>query len=204
MILALLLAVTPDLSGMLKLTSGDSIAHACPIAMDKALTNQHVMSGASRFIWGVSDGEEFHGLVEVDRSEDFRDLTYIRPVTVTRFPKWYSIAKAAPKIGDKVFFMGYDWSKQKNAFGPYEFDAKVTRILNGQLVFEPAGKPGSSGSCILNEAGEVVAINQGGKATEDEKLSGIGVGVWGDWLQLKPEEPPQEVETYFSLRRFLR
>jgi hypothetical protein len=42
----------------------------------------------------------------------------------------------------------------------------------------------------LNEAGETVAINQGGRTTENNGQAGLGVGVWGNWLALKPDEPP--------------
>jgi S1-C subfamily serine protease len=194
MLLALLLlSVEPDLSGMLKLSSGNTIAHGCPIAMDKALTNRHVVDGHSTIIWGTGDGEQNHGILKTDSADEYRDLAYVSPATAQRFPQWYPLAAEAPKVGDKVFFLGYDFKNPDEAFGPKRFKGVVTRIFNGNLVFDPAGKPGTSGSCILNEKGEVVAINQGGKETDNQETAGIGVGVWGDWLKLKPDEPePQE------------
>lgn len=193
----------PDLSGMLKLTNGSNLAHACPIAMDKALTNRHVARDGSQWVWGTGDGEANHGLAEVDGSPDtFRDLASIKPITDARFPKWYPLATTAPKTGERVWFLGYDWSNAKDGFGPDVVEAKVVRLLNGHLIFKSAGRPGSSGSCILNESGEVVAINQGGKDMDDKAEDGVGVGVWGNWLQLKPEEPPAEEPTTFPFPFF--
>jgi S1-C subfamily serine protease len=54
-------------------------------------------------------------------------------------------------------------------------------------MFYPSGKPGSSGSCIVNDAGEVVAINEGGYETDDKDEVGLGVGVWGG-LHKTPED----------------
>lgn len=190
--LVLFILAAPDLSGMLKLTGGDSIAHACPIAMDRALTNQHVMSTGSQMVWGVGNGEEAHGIVESTETDRYRDLSYIKPISVARFPRWYPIAKSAPKIGDRIYFIGYDWADRKKAFGPEQFDSKVTQVLNGNIAFEDGGKGGSSGSCVLNEAGEVVAINKGGKDTENNNgIAGFAVGVWGDWLSLEPDPIPE-------------
>jgi S1-C subfamily serine protease len=197
MILALLFLLAPDLSGVLRLTNGTSLAHACPISMDRALTNRHVVSGASEWVWGIDDGERYHGLVDFAASDEFRDLAVVKPITVMRFPRWYTISKTAPAIGERIYFIGYDWRSHKEAFAPKVFDAKVTRLVNGQLIFDSPGKPGSSGSCILNEAGEVVAINQGAKDTENSSLAGLGVGVWGSWLRLKRDEP-EEVVPYHA------
>lgn len=189
--------VGPDLTGILKLTNGTNLAHACPTSMDRALTNRHVVRGGTKWIWGLGDGEEFHGLAEIEGTADeFRDMAIVKPTTVTRFPRWYPIAVAAPKIGDHVWFLGYDFKNEDRAFGPKPFKGTVTRLYNGHLVFKSAGQPGSSGSCILNDQGETVAINQGGRETENTGEVGLGVGVWGDWLRLKPDEP--EVIEYQS------
>jgi hypothetical protein len=144
----------------------------------------------------VGDGEEQHGLLKVDSADEYRDLAYVSPATAQRFPQWYPIAVVPPKVGDKVYFLGYDFKNPDSAFSPKRFKGAVTRIFNGNLVFDPAGKPGTSGSCILNEKGEVIAINQGGKETDNQETAGIGVGVWGDWLRLKPEEVAEEQPVY--------
>lgn len=195
-LLLFLAATVPDLSWVLKLSNGSNLAQACPISMDKALTNRHVANASTEWIWGVAEGEQFHGIARTGDVDIYRDLGFIRPVTVARFPHWYQIAKFAPKAGDRIWFIGFDWRKGKDGFAPRTFPAEVLRIFNGNLIFKSAGAPGSSGSCILNEAGEVVAINQGGKDMEDKQEDGTGVGIWGDWLSLKPDEDPPAEEPH--------
>jgi hypothetical protein len=181
----------PDLSGMLRLTNGSGLAHACPTSMDRAFTNRHVVQGGTQWIWGTGDGELSHGIAEVEGlASQIRDLAVVKPISEMRFPHWYPLAKEAPKVGDKVYFVGYEFKNEKEAFGPKRFTGVVTRLFNGHLIFKSNGQPGSSGSCVLNEAGETVAINQGGRTTENNGQAGLGVGVWGNWLTLKPDEPP--------------
>ena len=59
-------------------------------------------------------------------------------------------------------------------------EAKVVRIVALHVLFVPSGQPGSSGSCVVNEAGEVVAINEGGYTADDGGDAGLAVGVWGN------------------------
>jgi S1-C subfamily serine protease len=54
-------------------------------------------------------------------------------------------------------------------------------------MFIPSGKPGSSGSCVVNEWGEVVAINMGGYSTDDGDEAGLAIGVWGDLARMPKE-----------------
>lgn len=181
----LLLLAAPDLSGMLKLSSAGNRGHACPISMSQALTNAHIASSAGQWVWGVGDGELEHGLTTTDWNDGpMRDLASMSPATPRRFPRWYPIAERAPKVGDRIYFLGYDWRDKKRGFGERAFEGKVTRIQNGELIYDKQGVGGSSGSCVLNEAGEVVAINKSGKDMDNGDETGQGIGVWGDWLRL--------------------
>lgn len=182
MILALLfaLAVTvPNLDGVLRLFSRDSLAHACPISATEALTNAHVAN--EYFVWssrGVS------GTLAPGHDSSYRDLSWIKPEGETQFPTWYPIATEAPVEGQRLWFVGYDWRDSGKAFGPRVFSVEVIRVIGGHVAYKPAGVPGSSGSCVLNEKGEVVAINKGGLDLEDKSRVGIAVGIWGPWLQI--------------------
>lgn len=189
MIALLLLLAAPDLSGVLRLSGTSSSAHACPISMNLALTSKHVVMAYSEMIWGINDGEKHSGIVKSEWADAFRDLAHIVPISAQRFPRWYPIAEKAPSVGDKVYFLGFDFSNKKDAFAPKEFRGTVTRLFNGTLIFDPAGKPGSSGSCVLNEAGEVVAINQGAQEVADKSdVVGLAVAVWGQWLNLRKDD----------------
>ena len=184
--LALLLAATvqaPDLSGVLALFGQSTMAQACPIGPDKALTNAHVVGDYERFMWSALGQQGPLGAPSTTVKDRFRDLAVVAPYKST-FPRAYLIASAAPEPGSKVWFAGFDFRRKRDAFAQRIFEATIIRVFNGHVVFAPAGVPGTSGSCVLNERGEVVAINMGAKETGDSNVVGMGVGVWGTLLDL--------------------
>lgn len=181
----------PDLSGVLSIMGATGMAQACPIAADKALTAGHVAKEIQLvgtptpipYIWESSGHLGLLGDRQTTVWDRFRDLAYVTPYQST-FPRWYTIAHDAPKPGDKVRFRGFDFRRKRDAFAPRDFQAIVLRVVNGHVIFSPPGVHGTSGSCVLNEAGEVVAINSFGADMEDRNTVGGAVGVWGDLLEL--------------------
>jgi hypothetical protein len=77
--------------------------------------------------------------------------------------------------------LGYRWDGE-HFFQPRIIRAKVLRVVAGHVVYEPGGQPGSSGSCVLNAQGQLVAINA---FSGMDASSGAGVGVWEGIWQLK-------------------
>ena len=114
----------------------------------------------------------------------FRDLARVAPWGDATFPHWYPLAKLPPQVGDRVRFRGWDFRRRKDAFAPRDFDATVIRVRSGLVLFYPPGVPGTSGSCVLNAAGEVVAIQAFGKPLDDQSEIGGGIGVWGSLLEM--------------------
>lgn len=136
-----------------------------------------------------SDGSGASGfLVPASRPEWARDLATVRPVGDAVFPHPLMVAVMAPKAGDRVYLLGFDWKNRKSAMDDDVIEARVTRIVALHVLFVPAGRPGSSGSCLVNEAGEVVAINEGGYDTDANEVAGLAVGVWGALLKAAPVE----------------
>ena len=183
----------PDLSGVLSLSGKRAFAQACPIGPGLALTNAHVIGDEKyhRYIWESRGSVGLLGSPRTTEYDHFRDLARVAPWREPQFPKWYDIATAAPVPGDKVHFRGWDFRKRKDAFAARDFEATVIRVRNAHVYYYPPGVEGTSGSCVLNAAGEVVAINVLGMATEDNNGVGGGVGVWGDLLQLGQERAAQ-------------
>lgn len=186
LVLALLSGV-PDTSKIIRLVGTSQIAHGCPISKDIALTNRHVIvressSGPSwlYYTWSTPDGAI--GVIEPQVADTFRDLAWIK--SAEEFRGFYSVASEAPKVEEEIYFMSYDFTSDKKAFGARVIKAKVVRILGAHLIYSPAGPGGSSGSCVLNSKGEVVAINSAGKDVGYKEEVGIGVGVWGNLLTL--------------------
>jgi hypothetical protein len=197
MIAVLFLAVAPDLTGVVQLFGRFSMAHACPIAADRALTAAHVpdlrpFDGTPLypFRWqqGEADGITIGGSVSL--ATDLADLQPSRP-----FSKWYPLATTAPTVGAHLWIRGYDFRKAKNAFGPRDWEVEVLRVVAGHVVFKPTVDFGTSGSCILNEDGEVVGVIAKGVSMHNDEEVGVGVGVWGGWLKprkMAPLNPPAE------------
>lgn len=177
----------------LRLIGRFNAGHACVLGPRFALTNAHVVDqrpfdqsvALSPFSW--SDGDGHAGFLVPVSTERIRDLGTLQPLREADvFPHYLPVAAEAPKPGDRVYFLGYDWGSKKAAMGPDVVEARVTRIVALHVLFVPSGKPGSSGSCLVNEAGEVVAINEGGFDTDDGE-AGISIGVWGDLAQTPKE-----------------
>ena len=173
---------SPDTSGILRLVGRFSFAHACPIASDTALTNAHVLDSRPfdrqapllPSMW--SDGQGRVGILHPDHTNMDRDIA----VAHGEFPQFYKIGKR-PVPGDRVWFIGYNLSG-KRILETKLISSKVERVVAGHVVYSPGGQPGSSGSCVLNQQGEVVAINA---FTVDEGQAGLGVGVWAEVFEAR-------------------
>lgn len=181
---------TPDLSGVIAMVGLMTLAHGCPIAPDEALTNVHVAGidfdkDAKPYMWEARGVIGLLGGRDLTKRNKFRDLAHVRPYK-SEFPMFYPIASKAPEVGEKVWFLGYDWRKRRDAFSPRTFSAEVIRVRAGHLVFYRPGVAGSSGSCVVNAQGEAVAVNQGGHPIDDGLSEGVGfaVGIWPPLLEL--------------------
>lgn len=174
------------LDQVLRLVGRYNIGHACPIAPRLALTGAHVLDphpeipSPLSFSWSNKD-HEASGFVVPHRTERIRDVGALEPRDEgDRFPYVFPIAAAPPKPGDRVWILGYDWRNRKSALGDEPIDVKVTRLLANHVVYERGGRGGSSGSCVLNDRGEVVAIHVMSFPTDDRNQVGVGVGLWGE------------------------
>jgi hypothetical protein len=179
---------------MIRVLGRWTTASACPISERLALTAAHVIDPRP-FDRGVpynpvafQQGDvigtftvvrDAAGAELVSRS---RDLAYVQ--SNVPLAGWYERAVEAPKVGDVVYFHGLDWRSRKAAFALRVWRAVVVHVVAGIVVYDPAGEPGTSGSCVFNERGEVVAVNAAGMlvgSLRDKGFGdqvGLGVGVW--------------------------
>lgn len=180
-------AVAALTRGTLRLVGRFSGGHACVISPRLALTNGHIVDPRPfdkdvpllPYTYSDDDGGEGVVVPIPGRLEQSRDLAAMEPMNeADEFKHYLPVAKERPKPGDRVWILGYDWSNKKTALADDPIEAKVTRVVALHINFYPSGQGGSSGSCVVNEAGEVVGINEGAWPTDDGE-AGTAVGVWG-------------------------
>lgn len=163
--------------------------HGCPISANEAITAKHVMWDDEYHemrpaAWSDSEGHE--GRLTPEYSDKARDLAGVS--SVESFHNWLPLATEAPKVGDEVWLIGYDFSKR--GMPSRIVKAKVTGFSSGMLITSNSPGPGASGSCITNAAGEVVGIVQGIIDAGDTKHY-IGVAVYPPWFPV-PEQWREE------------
>jgi hypothetical protein len=190
--LALLLAATlvPAVEGVALAGRFTVAGRACPVGQRVALTNAHVIderpfeSSVPAYPMRWSDADGNTGRVAphqrgLSRIEDLAYLVADRP-----FARWYRIATETPKPGDEVTLTTPRWGGRGRVLETEAIVTRVARVVAGHLELREGGRPGSSGGCVLNAAGELVAINMAMLPVDGNMLrpAGWAVGVWGDWL----------------------
>jgi S1-C subfamily serine protease len=176
---------------MLSVIGRFTIAHACPVETAGGrflLTNAHVVDerpfdatiGAFPVRW--SDGSGNEGLAVPERVLVSVDLAFLH-VTESSGPiaRWYPIAAFAPSTGDRVSVLGYRWEGRDHVLEQRRVTAKVTRVVAGHAVYDEGARPGSSGSCVLNDRDEVVGVNAWQIPAGLGEAVGVAVGIWGIW-----------------------
>lgn len=187
LLLALLAPDMPALGDVVRVAGRSGMAHACPIEGGLLVTNIHVVIDQPVVRW--SDGSGHEGIAELRATMADADLAVLR-VTRGQVGHEFTVAAAAPAPGDRVVTRGYRRDNRKWLMAERRVVTKITRIEAGHLVFEDDALPGSSGSCVLNAKGEVVAINEAGLGTDEkDERGGWAVAVWGEWgRELWPAE----------------
>jgi hypothetical protein len=156
---------TIDLSAIEPVSSRLGVGHVCPVTEKLALTATHVEGWRSVLdpptkttpipLMGEIDGQP----ITLFRlwTDLRRDISMVQIVGPEKFPRFYPLAKKVPEPGTKLWIRWFDIYK---GFEGKEVEVEVMRTDFGNLYLkkEPEGYVGSSGSCMLNEDEEVVAI----------------------------------------------
>jgi S1-C subfamily serine protease len=177
----------PDLGAMVELVGRFGLAHACPLGPTTLYTAGHVVderpfeADVPLVSLRMSDsaGREDVALPEgVDRASD---VALLRPANGP-LSRWFVRATAAPAIGDRLWTLGYQRSSRTSLYWPRVVSATVVRVIAGHLVLSHGARPGSSGSCWINQRGEAVAVGiwdlflDGGV-----EPAGMAAGIWPPW-----------------------
>lgn len=150
-------------------------AQICPISPTVALTARHVAIRGI-FTWGYPSSR-LGGTVVMSWLDKRRDVGALIIAQGPAFDRWFKLATQTPSVGDKVFIQGFDTDDD---FRTVWIAVQVVYIYAGQLAYDGTSGPGSSGSCVLNRAGEVVAINTA-SYMKGSKAHGSGNLLTGPW-----------------------
>ncbi len=167
-----------DLSRVVPLIGRDGMGHGCPVRPGVILTAAHVVSegtDAHPIFFSLPSGKASVAMpYKVATYEDIASL--VAMIDVDPYP----LAKEAPIPGEKLWWVGYNFSTRAQALEPLTFQGTLLRVVGSHLVIDEPPISGSSGSCIINERGEVVGIVTWRVPTDEYKPVLIGPGVWGD------------------------
>lgn len=184
-----------DTSNVLHLMGRHSVAHACPIGPNLALTAAHVVdprwmdSNFPLIPFRFSNDAGVEGIVKPTGvfTEADIGLVAVGPNSVG----FYRLADNAPEPEDKIYWIEYNTKKVKNAFKTKLRDSKVIVAVGGHIYVDDSPVPGASGGCAFNESGEVVGIISSGWMVGFTYAPNVGgiVATYGMW---KPELPEEE------------
>jgi hypothetical protein len=149
---------------VLAVSSADGMGHACPVGETVAFSAGHV---PPPLIW--TDGEGRTGSLYLKARDRRRDFSILD--SDEKFGHWFPLAVKQPVEGDRVFTVGFEFG---DGMRPKIIESRVLFITAGRITLSKTAGPGSSGSCILNDASEVVGINVG---FYEHQGSVVGLGV---------------------------
>jgi S1-C subfamily serine protease len=147
---------------------GVSTGSGFAVSEDLLVTNRHVVAGAETMQVSTYDGQDL--LVETAGSAIVADLAIVRTRSV--LPAAVTLAEADPEPGDPVEVVGYPGggrltSSTGTVLG---YEADPLNANAGQIIVTDArAEPGSSGSPMYDESGQVVGVVYA--ATEDTTRS---------------------------------
>lgn len=162
----LALVALSSATGVVPVKSSAGSGHICPVGPYFALTADHVFpaSGLIRFKRGWLVRYNWDSALDLAGGM----------LKWERFGSWFTISKRVPRVGGVVRIIGYDNIRRRTQ---RVVRARVTEVGGGIMEFDLSPGPGSSGSCILDEAGEVVGINTSMRTWGDGRRTGVGTVV---------------------------
>ena len=187
--------IPPDVSRIISVIGPGSVAHACPISPNLALTAGHVVrdvepgGGSTTHAYRAENGE-WAGFVDPAMASDYEDAGFLR--AETPFPSWYTFALRPALPGERLWWLGYDWSKKSRAFQRRVFSGRVINVIAGSIILDVPTPPGSSGSCVLDSSGKVIGTIAWSHEQEDSSQVAVAVGMWAPWFNGKTPEKEQQ------------
>ncbi len=174
-----------DTRHTVRIFSAYGFASACAVG-SYIYTAQHVMApfGGIPFLhdkmvsytWSDEAGRE--GRLSPVGVSPYRDLGILEPAFGDT-PVYQRVALVPPPIGETVHWIQYNKEDNENLdfFAPVpKFGVVVRSSIAGHITFDELPSGGASGTCLFNEADEVVGIVTWGLSE-----TGLAVLLTGPW-----------------------
>src|SRR5678815_3192192 len=180
------------LAAVVRLQGRFASGHACPVSPTQALTNAHMVDyRRADVIQGAEDTLPINPIPYRFESLDGLSIGTTKTQAISfqedlaiitgDFKEFYPLAETCPIPGERVINLAYANGSKRGTILPTAVESKVLASVAGKVEYDNSGSFGSSGSCVLNEKGEVVAINSQVLLFDDGKMHGEGVLVCGGW-----------------------
>ena len=140
------------------------------------VTNAHVVEGARKVTVELSDGRKFAAQLVSQGSSNCLDLAVLK-IQATKLPTVNFALASSIQKGEEVFAIGYPKGTKPSS---------ITRggvsnvfVEPGLIQTDATLNPGNSGGALLNDRGELLGINTGGR----RDATGMNYAITADKVQ---------------------
>ena len=136
---------------------GVSTGSGFAVSEDVLVTNRHVVAGADTLQVSTYDGQDL--LVETAGAAVVADLAIVH--TRSELPAAVTLAEGDPSVGDPIEVVGFPGGGRltSSTGRVLSFDEDPLDANAGKVIITDANaEPGSSGSPMYNESGQVVGV----------------------------------------------
>ena len=177
-----------------QISSRKGLGHICPFTPHLAYTARHVVVEQQHhrawFIPLIWKQDPSAGTLMPLYTDARRDLAV--GCSDEPFPRPFERAVDAPEPGDRLYIPVHQWLRKG---APRERqEVVVAEVVAGMIRLEAPPLPASSGACLLDTDGRLVAVYDGGFGP----VTGSASGVWGEWGDVPPEWRDGETYGWFG------
>lgn len=143
----------PGYTAGIVISTGSSIGSACVVGPDRAYTVAHVVKDTKVVEW---KGKTLNGgIAQIVWTDPAKDLAIIQAEEPGFETMPLRIAKQAPELGEELIVIGLMYDKPA-----IWYVRAISLDPEGRLLLDGMAFPGTSGGCVVNQGGELVAVLQ--------------------------------------------
>lgn len=180
-------APPPEVLRIISVVGQSTMGHACPVMDGLAITAGHV--AISQRLFGDpaqnayrGESTDWKGYLTAKFASDYEDAGFL--ASESPFPYQFKFAMRPALVGERLWWVGFDWRKKGQAGARRVFSGKVVSTPAGAIFFDVPTDPGSSGSCVLDADGKIVGVIAWAMGLQDQNSAAVAVGLWAPWFKV--------------------